>query len=89
MLPAIFRSVRKSGRGKNRMNSQDYGVDILRLSDSEGGGFTAIVLELPGCRSDRDTPQAPLESIYDAIACWIEAAQELGRTVPRPRRIAA
>jgi antitoxin HicB len=71
------------------MTPQDHEVDILPLSASDGGGFTAIAPELPGCRSDGDTPQEALENIYDAIACWIEAAQEMGRAVPPPRRIAA
>jgi antitoxin HicB len=71
------------------MKPQDYEVDILPLSDADGGGFAAIAPELPGCRSDGDTPQEALENAYDAIACWIEAAQEMGRPVPQPKRIAA
>ncbi|WP_260596682.1 type II toxin-antitoxin system HicB family antitoxin [Sphingomonas endolithica] len=71
------------------MKPLDYEVDILPLPESDGGGFTAIAPELPGCRSDGDTPQQALDNIYDAIACWIEAAQEMGRAVPVPRRAAA
>ena len=71
------------------MNPQDYEVDIFPLSDAEGGGFTAIAPELPGCRSDGDTPQEALENIYDAIACWIEAAHEMGRDIPLPKKLAA
>jgi antitoxin HicB len=71
------------------MKPLDYEIDILPLPESDGGGFTAIAPELPGCRSDGDTPQQALDNIYDAIACWIEAAQEMGRAVPVPRRAAA
>ena len=71
------------------MRPQDYEVDILPLREGEGGGFAAIAPELPGCRSDGDTPQAALENAYDAITCWIEAAEEMGRDVPAPRRLAA
>ncbi|MEG3089592.1 type II toxin-antitoxin system HicB family antitoxin [Sphingomonas sp. PB4P5] len=71
------------------MNPLEYEVDILPLSEADGGGFTAIAPELPGCRSDGDTPQQALDNIYDAIACWIEAAQEMGRAIPAPRRAAA
>jgi predicted RNase H-like HicB family nuclease len=71
------------------MKPQDYEVDIRPLSEEDGGGFEAVAPELPGCRSDGDTPHEALENIYDAIACWIEAAQEMGRTVPPPRRLAA
>jgi len=71
------------------MKPYDYEVDIVPLSEADGGGFSAIAPELPGCRSDGDTPQAALENIYDAINCWMEAAQEMGRAIPQPRRIAA
>ncbi len=71
------------------MNPLDYEVDILPLSENDGGGFAAIAPELPGCRSDGETPQEALENMYDAIACWIEAAQEMGRIVPQPRKLAA
>ena len=71
------------------MTPQDYEVDIMPLSEADGGGFTALVPELPGCRSDGATPHEALENAYDAIGCWIEAAQELGRAVPQPRRLAA
>ncbi len=71
------------------MKPQDYEVDIMPLGEADGGGFTAIVPELAGCRSDGDTPQQALDNAYDAIGCWIEAAREMGRTVPQPRRLAA
>lgn len=71
------------------MNPYDYEVDILPLPAADGGEFTAITPELPGCRSDGDTPQEALANIYDAIACWIEGAEEMGRAVPQPRRAAA
>ena len=71
------------------MKPQDYEVDIFPLSADDGGGFGAVAPELPGCRSDGETPQEALANIYDAIGCWIEAAQEMGRAVPTPRRLAA
>ena len=71
------------------MKPQDYEVDIMPLAEADGGGFTAIMPELPGCRSDGETPQEALDNAYDAIGCWIEAAEEMGRAVPQPRRLAA
>lgn len=71
------------------MSPFDYQVDIRPLSDVDGGGFTGVAPELPGCRSDGDTPQEALANTYDAIACWIEAAEEMGRAVPNPCRLAA
>ena len=67
------------------MNAYRYEVDVKPLSDELGGGWIAIVPDLPGCKSDGDTPHEALNNAFDAIACWIEAAEELGRQVPSPR----
>ena len=71
------------------MSPQDYEVDIRPLSLADGGGFIATVPELPGCFSDGETPEEALHNAYDAIGCWMEAAEETGRPVPEPRRAAA
>ena len=67
----------------------DYAFTVMPLTEADGGGFAAVVPELPGCRSDGETPQEALDNAYDAIACWMEAAEEMGRAVPQPRRLAA
>jgi antitoxin HicB len=69
--------------------ARSYLINIGPLADADGGGFVARVPDLPGCIADGATPQEALESAYDAIACWIEAARELGRPVPPPSKIAA
>lgn len=71
------------------MSAHDYEIHIRPLSAEEGGGYLATVPELPGCKSDGETPQEALENAYDAIGCWIEAAGEMGRAVPPPRRMVA
>ena len=71
------------------MSPQDYEVDIRPLALTDGGGFIATVPELPGCFSDGDTPEEALRNAYDAIGCWMEAAEEMGRPIPEPRRAAA
>ena len=68
------------------MKPQDYEVVIRPLPLPEGGGYLAIVPALPGCKSDGDTPQEALANAYDAIACWIEAAEDMGRTIPAAAR---
>ena len=68
-------------------DASKYPVTIRPLSDEEGGGFVGQVLDLPGCMSDGETPAEALTSVYDAIACWIEAANENGRAVPPPSAI--
>ncbi|HEU0065846.1 MAG TPA: type II toxin-antitoxin system HicB family antitoxin [Sphingomonas sp.] len=71
------------------MNPKDYEVSIRPLSSEDGGGYLARVPDLPGCMSDGETPEEALANAYDAIGCWIEAAGEMGRAVPAPRRAAA
>ena len=71
------------------MNPRDYELDISTLSADDGGGFVAVAPELPGCMSDGETPEEALANGYDAIACWIEGALEMGRAIPEPRRAAA
>jgi antitoxin HicB len=61
-----------------------YRIALRPLEAGEGGGWLAEVPDLPGCMSDGETPQAALDNVMDAIGCWIEAAEEDGRTVPQP-----
>ena len=55
-----------------------------RLPRRKAAAWFAEVPELPGVRSDSDTPQQALDNVMDAIACWVEAAEEDGRAVPSP-----
>ena len=61
-----------------------YRIALRPLALAEGDGWLAEVPELPGCMSDGVTPQQALDNVMDAIACWIEAAEEDGRPVPVP-----
>ena len=66
-----------------------YRIVLRPLAIDDGGGWLAEVPELPGCVSDGDTPQQAIENVMDAIGCWIEAAEEDGRSVPSPAIAAA
>lgn len=68
------------------MMSLKYLVGIEPLAAEDGGGFAAIVPDLPGSMSDGDTPEQAITNVQDAIAVWIEAAHDLGRPVPEPSR---
>lgn len=61
-----------------------YPVTIQRLSAADGGGFAAYALDLPGCVSDGETPNEAVSNLQDAILCWIEAAEDMGRPIPKP-----
>lgn len=64
----------------------EYPVVVAPLSPEDGGGFSATVPDLPGCMSDGETPEEALANVQDAIETWIEAARDLGRSIPRPSR---
>ncbi|MFK8251677.1 type II toxin-antitoxin system HicB family antitoxin [Ancylobacter terrae] len=66
--------------------SQLYPFVVEPLPPDEGGGFIAIVPDLPGCMSDGSTPEEAAANVQDAISSWIEAAGDLGHAIPRPSR---
>jgi antitoxin HicB len=68
------------------MSALEYPLLLEPLSREDGGGFVAIVPDLPGCMSDGETPEEAIANLKDAIAVWIEAAREMGRPVPTPSR---
>jgi antitoxin HicB len=68
------------------MSRLEYRVIIEPLPTEDGGGFIASAPDLPGCMSDGATPEEAVLNVQDAIAVWIEAAQDLGRAVPKPSR---
>ncbi len=68
------------------MTKLEYSVVVEPLSEEDGGGFIAIVPDLPGCMSDGETPEEALTNVDDAIAAWIEAAKDVGHEVPLPTR---
>lgn len=63
-----------------------YRLIIEPLPEDEGGGFLALVPDLPGCMSDGVTQEEAVANVRDAIAAWIEAARDLGHAVPPPSR---
>lgn len=63
---------------------RDYRVFVERLAPDLGGGFVAYAPALTGCVSDGETPDEALRNIYDAIACWIDAARANGEIIPAP-----
>ena len=68
------------------MTSLRYAVVLQPLSTEDGGGYAAVVPDLPGCMSDGETPEQALANIEDAIESWLEAARDLGHSVPEASR---
>lgn len=68
------------------MNNQeiDYPFLIRRLTREEGGGFLIEFPDLPGCMSDGETIPEAIQNGRDAVRCWLIAAKESGREIPKP-----
>ncbi|HEX5237725.1 MAG TPA: type II toxin-antitoxin system HicB family antitoxin [Sphingomicrobium sp.] len=61
---------------------RSYRVFVEPLTRDLGGGFVSYAPDLRGCVSDGATPDEALHNIYDAIACWIDAAKANGDPIP-------
>jgi len=62
----------------------DYAVLLCPLSRADGGGYLAVVLDLPGCLADGDTPEQAFTNAQDAIESWIATAITMKRPIPDP-----
>jgi antitoxin HicB len=68
------------------MPKLEFPVIIEPLSEEDGGGYAALVPDLPGCMSDGETPEEAIANVRDAIASWISEATRIGRDIPPPSR---
>lgn len=62
----------------------EYPVVLRPLSADDGGGWVAIVPDLPGCMSDGRTAYEALQNAEGAIEEWKDAALAMGRPIPHP-----
>ncbi len=78
-------------KSKNMMNTKTKKTeDYLKkpyarilLPDADGG-YSAEILEFPGCYSFGDTADEAMANLEDAAFNWIEAALAQGQTIPEP-----
>lgn len=49
----------------------------------EEGGFSAVVLSLPGCISQGESEEEAISNIKDAMKCYLETAKKYGIVVRR------
>lgn len=68
------------------MSDLKYAILVEPRSAVDGGGFTAIVPDLPGCSSNGETPEGTLAKVQEAIGLWIENAKSQGRPIPKASR---
>ena len=48
------------------------------------GGYTAEILELPGCLAEGDTTAEAISRVDQAKDSWVAAAREAGQAIPEP-----
>lgn len=68
------------------MDRLEYPIVVEPLAAEDGGGFAALVPDLPGCMSDGESPEEAISNVRDAIRTWLDTARETGRTIPAPSR---
>lgn len=61
-----------------------YPFEVLPLSKDEGGGYAITFPDLPGCRSDGETPEKATENGRLALSDWLSVAAEFGDAIPLP-----
>ena len=66
------------------MSRLEYPVLIEPVADEDGGGYVAIVPDLPGCACDGETPEQALKLVQAAIAAWLKSARDNGQDIPEP-----
>ncbi|MGD1028005.1 type II toxin-antitoxin system HicB family antitoxin [Candidatus Binatus soli] len=54
------------------------------LIPAEEGGFTAEILEFPGCFAEGETPDEAFRNLESVAEEWIEATLEQGQEIPPP-----
>lgn len=62
-----------------------YRCEIILYWSAEDAAFIAEVPELPGCMAHGESQDEALRHVQDAMAAWIEVAQEIGRSIREPR----
>lgn len=69
--------------------SIDYPLEIHPLSKDEGGGYSVVFPDLPGCRSDGATPEQAIANGRDALKGWLAVAQVFGDRASQPHSSAS
>ena len=69
---------------RSNVDAGAYAATILPLPPSEGGGYLASAVELPGCTATGESEAEALEELRDAIRSWVMTAREFGDEVPPP-----
>lgn len=59
--------------------------ELIIYWSEEDQAFIVEVPELSGCMTDGESYQEAVQNAEIVIQEWIETAQQLGRTIPKPK----
>ena len=59
--------------------------EVIIYWSKEDDAYVAEVPELAGCAAHGGSQEAALQNAQEAIALWLEAAQEFGDPIPQPK----
>jgi len=57
----------------------------VKIERAEEGGYNVVVPALPGCHTQADTYAEALVRAEEAILCYVEGLQKLGKPIPEER----
>ena len=61
---------------------KDYHINIFYSTEDEG--YIADMPDLKACSAFGETPEEALREVEIAKAAWLEAANKLGKPIPKP-----
>ncbi|CAN5274232.1 hypothetical protein BH10PSE6_BH10PSE6_27940 [soil metagenome] len=73
---------KKSQARRDPVDAGAYAATVFPLPSSEGSGYMASAVELPGCVATGETEAEALEELRDAIRSWVLTARDFGDEIP-------
>ncbi len=67
--------------------SLQYKIELLPLSEKDGGGFWATIPLLKGCQSDGNTPDEAIHNLRGAQEAWFISAIKNNDPIPLPHKL--
>lgn len=59
---------------------------VRRLLPDEEGGYTACIMEFPGCVAEGESAEEAFRNLDRAAASWLDASLELGYVIAEPQQ---
>ena len=79
----------KTTKDNSPMRQRIVKYKIIIQWSAEDRAFIAEMPKLPGCMAHGTTQEEALHNLRETAALWIEAAQGLGRDIPKPDAVRA